>query len=56
VRHFLTLVLFAALVSVVFGIIGRQDSRGRIFYGLKIFLEFVGAGLALSWLLYWVPS
>jgi hypothetical protein len=47
--------LFAALVAVCFGIVGREDARGRAVYGLKIFAEFVGVGLALAWLLYWIP-
>ena len=55
-RHFLSMVLFAALVSVVFGVIGREGARGRLLYGLKIFVEFVGVGLGLAWLLYFIPG
>ncbi len=51
-RHFLLMLTFAALVSVVFGFIGRQESRARILYGAKIFGEFVGVGLVLAWLMY----
>lgn len=54
-RHFLTMISFAALVSVVFGLVGRQTAWERATYGLKIFLEFVGIGLALAWVLYFVP-
>lgn len=54
--HFLAMVLFSILVSVVFGIIGRDDTRSRAIYGLKIFAEFIGVGLALAWLLYWIPG
>lgn len=50
------MVLFAALVSVVFGVIGRDDARSRALYGLKIFAEFMGVGLVLAWLLYWLPN
>ena len=53
--HFLLMVLFAALVAVVFGTVGREGARARALYGLKIFGEFVGVGLALAWLLYWLP-
>lgn len=49
------MVLFAALVAVTFGIIGRNDARGRFIYGVKIFFEFTGVGLVLAWLLYWLP-
>lgn len=53
--HFLMMVLFAALVAVVFGIVGRETLRERSLYGLKIFAEFLGIGLALAWLLYFLP-
>ncbi len=49
------MILFAALVAVVFGAIGRENTRASVFYGLKIFAEFVGIGLALAWILYWLP-
>ena len=55
-KHFLLMLLFAALVAVVFGIVGREGGeRGRAHYALKIFLEFVCVGFALAWLLYWIP-
>lgn len=54
-KHFLFMVLFAALVAVVFGVVGREGARHRLRYGLKVFGEFVGVGLALAWLLYFVP-
>lgn len=54
-RHFLLMLLFAALVAVVFGIVGREGDRGRVRYALKIFLEFVCVGFVLAWVLYWIP-
>ena len=54
-KHFLLMIAFAALVAVVFGTIGRETLRGSVLYGLKIFAEFVGIGLALAWILYWLP-
>ncbi len=53
--HFLVLLLFAALVGIVFGVVGRDTARSRTLYGVKIFLEFVGVGVGLAWLLYWIP-
>ena len=50
------MMLFAALVAIVFGIVGRETPQGRALYGLKIFVEFVGIGLALAWLLYFIPG
>lgn len=49
------MVLFALLVALVFGVVGREGEHGRVRYGLKIFLEFVGVGFVLAWLLYFVP-
>ncbi len=54
-RHFLIMILFAAFVAVVFGIVGREKPFERFTYGTKIFAEFVGIGLALAWVLYWLP-
>ena len=54
-RHFLVLVLFAGLVSIVFGIVGREGKTERITYGIKIFFEFVVIALFLGWLLYVIP-
>lgn len=54
-RHFLVMVLFAALASVVFGAMAKDTGRERVIYGLKIFAEFVGFGLLLGWILYFIP-
>ena len=54
-RHFLVLVLFAALASVVFGAMAKDTTRERMTYGLKIFAEFIGFGLLLGWILYFIP-
>ena len=47
--------LFAALVALVFGTVGREKARERFTYGAKIFAEFVGIGLVLGWILFWLP-
>lgn len=54
-RHFLVMVLFAGLVSLVFGAVARDTARERALYGLKVFAEFVLIGLALAWVLYYLP-
>lgn len=53
--HFFILVLFAALVSMVFGTVSNGTARARASYGLKIFGQFVIAGLVLGWILYFIP-
>lgn len=54
-RHFLLMLSFALAVSVVFGVTGREGTRAQFGYGIKILCEFIGIGLALGWLLYWLP-
>lgn len=54
-KHFLVMILFAALVSLVFGVVARDSGRERALYGLKVFAEFVLIGLALAWILYFLP-
>lgn len=53
--HFLVMMLFALIVALVFGVVARETLRERLLYGLKVFAEFMGIGLALAWLLYFLP-
>ena len=53
--HFLVMTLFALLVAAVFGTVGRDTLQGRLRYGAKVFIEFVGVGIALAWALYFLP-
>jgi F0F1-type ATP synthase assembly protein I len=53
--HFLMILIFATLVGVVFGATARDTARQRLLYGLKVFAEFIGVGLALGWVLYFLP-
>lgn len=53
--HFLAMVTMAAVVGLVFGIVGRDTTRERVLYGLKVFAEFTGLGLVLAWILYFLP-
>jgi hypothetical protein len=53
--HFPALVLFAFLVSVVFGLLSKDTPRARLIYGAKIFAAFVGVALALGWIMYFLP-
>lgn len=54
-KHFLLMLLFGAAVATVFGVVGRQAASAQIKYGAKVFIEFVGIGLVLAWILYLVP-
>lgn len=49
------MMLFTVMIALVFGVIARDTGRERVMYGLKIFAEFMGIGLALAWLLYFLP-
>jgi hypothetical protein len=55
--HFLAMVAFSALVSVVFAALSSEhnDRAERLRYGLKVFGYFVAIGLAIAWLLYPLP-
>jgi hypothetical protein len=55
VNHFLVMMLFAALAAIVFGVISKDTNRERWVYGVKVFAEFIVIGLALGWLLYFIP-
>jgi L-cystine uptake protein TcyP (sodium:dicarboxylate symporter family) len=55
--HFLALVIFSALVAVVFAALSSEhhDTSERIKYGVKVFGSFVLIGLAIAWALYPLP-
>lgn len=55
-KHLFYMTLFAAIVSVVFGALSRDTQKTRLMYGLKVFAEFMGIGLALALLLYFIPN
>ena len=54
-RHFLVMTAFAVLAAVVFGTVAKDTKNERLSYGLKVFLEFMIIGLALAWVLYFIP-
>ena len=54
-RHFFIMTAFAGLAAVVFGIVAKDSKKDRIVYGLKVFAEFLVIGLALGWILYFIP-
>ncbi|MEP6915297.1 MAG: hypothetical protein ABJC89_06600 [Acidobacteriota bacterium] len=53
--HFLLLVLFAFLVSLVFSVLMRDEPRAQIRTGGMMFGGFVGAAFLLGWLMYPLP-
>jgi hypothetical protein len=54
-KHLLIMLLFSGLVATVFGTVAKGSPRERALYGAKVFAEFVVIGLALAWLLYFLP-
>lgn len=53
--HLVALLVFSTLVSGVFAVLLRDDSRSRLIFGLKIFLAFVGSAILVGWLMYPFP-
>jgi hypothetical protein len=49
--HLAALVVFAALVSVVFGTLHRGQLRGRVLFALKVFATFVASAVLVGWLM-----
>jgi len=54
--HLLNLVIFSALVSAVFAMLQRDDSRSRFRYGLQAFGAFLLSALVIGWLMYPFPT
>jgi heme A synthase len=53
--HFLLLVLFALLVSIVFAALMRDDPRQQIRTAAAMFAGFVATAVVLGWLMYPLP-
>jgi hypothetical protein len=53
--HFIYLVAFAFIVSVVFAAIHVGSPRDRVLYAGKTFIQFVGISLLIAWVLYFIP-
>ncbi len=53
--HFLLLVLFAFLVSIVFAVLMRDDPRQQIRTAGVMFATFVATAVILGWLMYPLP-
>ena len=54
--QFLLFCLFAFGVAIVFGALANGDIKARIIYSVKVFFEFVGIGLILAWVFYFLPT
>lgn len=53
--HFLYLIGFASLVSIVFAAQISGTIRERVLYGLKTFGQFLIVSLVLAWIFYFLP-
>jgi hypothetical protein len=53
--HLGLMVLFSFFVSTVFASLMRDEPRDQLWFGLRLFAGFIGAGVAIGWLLYPLP-
>ena len=53
--HFLLLLLFSFFVSLVFGVLLRDEPREQLRTGGLMFGGFIAAALVLGWLMYPLP-
>ena len=53
--HFLVLVLFSFFVSLVFGVLLRDQPREQLRTGALMFGGFIVAALVLGWLMFPLP-
>ncbi len=53
--HFLLLLLFALFVSIVFALLMKRETAEQLRFGGLLFVGFIGAALALGWLMYPFP-
>lgn len=53
--HLLLLVLFAALVSLVFALLIKDSLDEQLRFGGMLLAGFIGAAIVLAWLMYPFP-
>ncbi len=53
--HLIWMAVFAGMTAVVFGVVAKGSDRQRLWYGLKVFGEFIFIALILGWILYFLP-
>lgn len=54
--HLLWMVLHATLVAAFLCVLWRQERQERIRFFTKVWGILVLGGIALAWLMYWMPS
>ena len=54
--QFVLFITFASAVAAVFGAAANGNFKMRILYATKVFFEFVGVGLILAWIFYFLPT
>lgn len=55
--HFVAMLIFSIVVSAIFAGVSSEvkTDRERLLYGLKVFGSFMGTGLLISILFYFLP-
>lgn len=53
--HFLLLIVFSFFVSLVFGVLLRDDPRQQFRTGALMFVGFIATAIVLGWLMYPFP-
>lgn len=53
--HVLLMTVFALFVAVIGGLLMRDTPRGQVRAGGTILVSLLGIGLAIGWLLYFLP-
>ena len=54
--HFVSLLVFAGLVSLVFSMLMRDDPKTRVRFALMTFGAFVASAIVAGWLMSPFPS
>lgn len=50
--HLVSMIIYAAIVSLVMALIRRDEKKARVKYGLTLFLIMVVGSLAFGWFMF----
>ena len=50
--HFLNMLLFSLIVSIIFSLLFKKEKEGRLKFGIIVFVSFILFALVVSWIMF----
>jgi len=50
--HFLNMLLFSLIISIIFSLLFKKEKEGRLKFGIIVFVSFILFALVVSWIMF----